>query len=775
MAFTEIFKMVGRFKKIAVKMQKITTWISQNFAEERNNFWLFLPALIGFGAAFYFTFEEKFLAHFVVCVVLFSAAVIFYFFNRNSMRSLIFIACALFLLGSFYAHFYQKIFVNYTKISGKIYVEGVGKIVAVQKFINPANGVSGVNLVISEPKLYKAKFVEKKKKAKVKKKKKKVKKKTKSKNPKKKKLKKKKKINPKTVEKNFVNLVGFQEIDREFLDFSKNYQSVEWLRIKGKDTFPNPPPKISLNIIKNSKQLKVNDVIAFRAMLQPLKAREFPEDFDFNLDAKFKKIGAYGFILSEAKIVKDAEISRLDDWFLFLREKIRGKILNVISGDEAAIASAFLIGDQSQISKATMDKIRNSGLAHLLSISGFHLSLAGAICFIATRFILSRSEYLTLRFDLKKIAAISAIFGTYFYLKIAASPLPAQRAFLMVILVLIALFVGEKINAKRAVMTAALTLILANPYAVFNISFQLSFAAILILVSFSSAKNYDENPYFLRRFFYYFAQIILISILIQIATAPFLMRSFQSLSILGFVTNVLAIPLTSFLVMPLGFAALILMPFGLEKYFLILLKQGIFLIEEITIFVSDFNFSHFVSPAISSSGVILATIGLLIFCLAQSHLRFVGIAIFSLSFATIIFTEEPDILFEGRQKFFALNSQNQLIFSKNLKPSKQRESWMKRLQENEFRSLEDSPQQDAFCDEKKCVIERGRKFLVLRGRNKLAEICKNDFDVIVNLTSKYALPDCIEKNKIRIDNFDFYQRGGHFIFFEKEKMRIETS
>ncbi len=792
-------------------MKKITTFFLNIYATERDNLWLFVPVLLGFGVVFYFSFEESFLVNFDILAALFFAALLLSFLNRYSLRFLVFLACALFLAGSFYGYFYQKIFLNQTKITGKVYVDGVGKIVAIQKFVNPVNGVTGANLVISEPKLYKSKFVEKQKKIKKRKAKKKKNKKEKKnrksrkkcertileeekidpsflserchlkpltgftdgfemkekkKKPKKKKPKKKKPISEKTIQKNFVNLAGYQEIDREFLDYSKNYQQVEWLKIKDREVFPNPPQKISLNLIKNSAQLKVNDVIAFRAMLQPPKAREFPDDFDFNLDAKFKKIGAYGFVIDQVKTMREAEISSSDEWFLSLREKIRGKILNTISGDEAAIALAFLIGDQSQISKDMMNKIRNSGLAHLLSISGFHLSLASAICFIATRFLLSRSEYLTLRFDLKKFAAIAAIFGTYFYLKIAASPLPAQRAFVMVVLVLIALFVGEKINAKRAAMTAALGLILLNPFAVFNISFQLTFAAILVLVNFSGDKNYDPHLHFLRRFWNYFMQIILISIAIQIATTPFLMRSFQSTVLFGFIANIIAIPLSSFIIMPLGFLALFFMIFGLEKYVLILMGKGIFLIENLAIFVADLNFSHLASPTISSFGITLAAIGLLLFCLLQSCFRFVGIAIFFLSFSTIFFVAKPDILFESKQKFFAVNTSDGLIFSKNLRPSKGRQIWMNKMNEEEFKSLQSHPQQEIFCDENHCEIAKNKKFLVLLKRSKISEICKNDFDVIVNLTAKYKFPECIAENKIKIDNKDFYLKGGQFFKYD---------
>jgi len=842
-------------------MQKLTAFFYDIFTREKDNLWLWMPVLFGFGAAFYFLFEESFIEKFSLLVVLFFISSFLAFLNRNSLRFLVFLGCSLFLLGGFYSDFYQKTVLNHTKISGKIYVDGIGKVESIRKFYNPKNGVEGSNLVISEPVLYKSKFAEKKKKPKKKKVKKprqkkvskKIKKDTKTdvnsvanveegdailinpekkkrrrrksdevevsrllkfeasfaenilvkktvdKKPKKKVLRKKKKTSEKTILKNFVNLKNYQEIDREFLDYSKNYQVVNWQEIKGRERFPNPPQKISINLIKNFDNISVNDVIAVRMMLQPAKAREFSDDFDFSLDAKFKKIGAYGFGIGEARILKKAEISSLEQWFLDLREKVRSKIENSLEGDISAIALAFLIGDQNRISKNLMSDIRNSGLAHLLSISGFHLALASAIFFVSTRFILSRSTFLILNFDIKKAAAIAAISGTYFYLKIAASPIPAQRAFIMVLLVLIALFVGQKINSKRTIMTAVLALILYNPLAVFNISFQLSFAAILVLGSFYEVMpRVHFNNLFLKAVCY-FIEIILVSIIIQIATTPFLMHSFQNVSLLGFIANILAIPLTSFFVMPLGFLALFLMPLNLEKYVLTLMGKGILLIEKIAVFVAEMNYSNLVSPQLSGFGLVVAILGLLLICLSSSRLRWFGVLIFGLSFLTLIFDKKPDILFDGGQKFFAIYDQkNGLIFSKDLKPSKEREIWMKKMGELEFKSIATRPiskqvQDDIIlgsasssrhsklvlesfaCDEDKCLITKSQKILVLLKRNKISEICKNDFDVIVNLTSKYLLPPCIAAGKIKIDNFDFYQKGGQFFYFEEGKIRIKTT
>jgi len=904
--------------------------------KEKTNLILWIPVLFGFGAAFYLGFSDNFSSAFFLFLGFFVSATLLSTLNHSSLRSLIFTACAIFLAGSFYANFFDKIVLDHTSIEGKIFVNAVGKVEDIRKFYNPINKYEGANLLIVNPILYKSDFVKKENvhKAKVKKpnkkkvKKKKEKKEKKPRKPRKKKErkveetstepnpslefdanmrtgsgdpvlqemaaenekpkkrrgrkkkkieeeveqviestslsesesmsgsgtpapdptfaskvmqeessieanpslefdakiktadsqnflfsdarvakqqaalsedhvlrekeqaktkktkpKKPRKISDKKIQKTFVNIPNYQDLDRGFLDSSKNYQQVNWREVNGNQLFPNPPPKVSVNLLKDFQGVAVNDVIAARLMLAPASDKEFRDDFDFAADARSKKIGAYGFVLGDVKIMKKSDVSSLDEWFLKVREAARSKIINTLNNDSAAIALAFLIGDQNQISKNLMNNIRNSGLAHLLSISGFHLALASAIFLVITRFLLSRSEYLALNFDLKKIAAIIAIGATYFYLKLAASPVPAQRSFLMVLFMLLALFAHEKVDARRSVMSALFFLLLANPYNVFSVSFQLTFAAILMLGAFHDSKiiKKDHKRHFLIRFFYYFLEMVLISILIEIATLPFLMRYFQNAAVLGFIANILAVPLTSFVIMPLGFLALFLMPFGLEKFALLGMEQGIFLLEKIANFVANLDYSYFTSPQLSKLGMVLAVLGLFLICLSKSRLIFAGIIIFLLSFSTLYFTKKPDILFDGKQKFFALyDKENGLIFSEKLKPSKKRQLWLLRLQQNEFKSFENfskkwQEEHGIFCNEEFCKIEKNKKFLVLLTRTKTSEICKNDFDVIVNLTAKYELPDCIKKDKIKIDNKDFYKKGGHFFYFEKEEMRIETT
>ncbi|MBU6339577.1 MAG: ComEC/Rec2 family competence protein [Rickettsiales bacterium] len=657
---------------------------------------------------------------------------------------------------------------------------------------------------------------------------------------KKKKAVKKRKISEKQIEKNFLNLSGYQEIDRKFLSYRTNYQQVKWRKEGERYIFPNPPKKISLLIYSNEK-LNNGDIVFLRAALDAPPKKEFIGDFDYSVDAAYKRIGGYGHGYGKLIILRKYQNSSFDDFIDDLRAQIATKIKAEIKGDEGAVATALLVGTpQSLISKEAMLQIRNSGLAHLLSISGLHMAIAASIFFVSIRFLLSYNQYLTLHFNIKKIAALIAIFSSYFYLELADSPVPAVRSFIMVALVLLAVIFDLKADAKRSLALAAFILILVNPYNVFSVSFQLSFMAILALLwlhewvsKLKKNLNYDS---LLQKFLWYFLEIILASIVVQIATMPFLIYHFRNFSTYGLLSNMVAIPLTTFITMPLGFLSILLMPFGLEKFTLYLTGVSISWLLQIAEFVTSLKYSYFITAQMSQFAFVFAVIGLFITFLIRSNLKWFGLLIFTLSLLSLIFVKKPSLLFDSKQKFFAIyNEENGLVFSKNIRSKFIRENWMNFMNEKEFKDFTKYPQEQVNCDKRKCEInvrvclqttqgndelftsscgsfepyssakfssdsciseensclESGqnilqsevkslktgskKKILVLFEREKIAEICDKNFDVIVNMTRKYALPQCFSDKQIVIDNFDFLQKGGYYFYFEGSEMLIRTA
>ena len=152
-------------------------------------------------------------------------------------------------------------------------------------------------------------------------------------------------------------------------------------------------------------------------------------------------------------------------------------------GRGGAVAAALVTGDRSAISRDTLSAMRDSGLAHLLAISGLHMGLVAAILFFGLRTLLALSERLALFYPIKKWAAAAALVGGFAYLVLTGGTIPTQRAFLMTGLVLVAVFLDRTAISMRLVAWAAAGILLIAPESLLSASFQMSFAAVVAFVA----------------------------------------------------------------------------------------------------------------------------------------------------------------------------------------------------------------------------------------------------------------------------------------------------
>lgn len=780
--------------------------IKNIFDSERLNFIFYAVLLFVLGCAFYIYFEKNCEYYSQYFIAILSFLILIWILDFKSSRAIFYLALIIFILGIFYSKFYIKHFAKNEVFEQKIYIKGEGKIVGLKEFYNPVTHYVGVNISLDNLTINKLSFqsnkidkVKNKKVKKIKKKKKKVKKKSKKSSQKiSKKQIKNQQVFARKIYKNYVNIVNYQEVDRHFVDFKKNNFSQNWIAKNNEFILENSPHKISLNLAKQSTKFNVNDILKFNAVLEPLDFPDFKESFDLKLNARVRNIQGFGFFMGAPQIIKQNQINSVDSWFLNLREIIRQKILNNLSGDVANVGLALLIGEQKQISKNLLTAIRNSGLSHLLSISGFHLSLASAIFFVSIRWFLVRIEYFALRFDIKKFSAIFAIFASYFYLKIADAPLPAQRALIMVWMVMLSLLINRKFDGKRALFLALFLLVLFNPHNLFQISFLLSFLAILTMVCyvdyfrekfFPDANLILEDKFItglLSKIKLYFCEIFIITAIIQIVTLPILMNSFQTFSFVGFFANLVAIPLVGFIIMPLGFLALFLMPISIENIPLFLMKYSIDFFIKTVEFFADFKFAIITTPYLPKLGLVLCLIFAVIFFIANhKYLKITILLFFILSFTTIFLRKNNQIIFEKSQKFYAIFYEKNLYFSKQLKPTKQLKSWLKHFEVKNSELIKKCPKNKNLnkqvcqkCFKNYCELYfENQQILVLKGRNNLSKICRKykakKFDAVVNVTKKYQIPQCFAKYnnpKIIIDNSDFLLKGTNFLEIKNKKL-----
>lgn len=778
--------------------------------------WSWLTILFAVGCIFFIKNQQVFVDNFLILSIFFTSAILLFFITKNHHQNFYYLAILIFLSGGFYSFFYQKFFLNYTKFEKKTYLKTTGKIIALKKFYNPINQHYGLSLLVSEPsfKIDNSFTKNKIKKNKSSKKtQKNYKKKYKKKSHKSSKKTSKKKSKTKKIKnfKNLVNLYGFQDIDRQFLDYKNSFGNYHFKKINNDLFLARPPPLVLVNAQSNFENIKLHDKVEFMAMFNGFKIKDFADDFDLAIDADAKKIGGFGYAIGEVKILESFSSPQFEDYFRELSAKIKNKILANMSDDIAGIAIALLVGEQNFISPAILEKIRQCGLAHLLSISGFHMTLAGLSFVIFIRYFLNFFPIIALNFDVKKISAVFALVACFFYLKISNSSLPAKRAFLMVGIMMLSYFINQKFNSKRAVMIALAGLLILNPWIIFNISFQLSFIAILVLVYFyqnysltnkinNRANNHAINKkIFLYKIFNHLQIIFLqikniffISILIQIATTPFLMNSFHNFSLISPITNIFAIPLASLIIMPSGFLALLLMPINLEKIPLKIMAIALDFLQQIIVFFSNISFANFTTSHLSIVALGLSAVAIIIFCLQQDFFcRILAIMLFIFSFFIDNFFDKPALIFSQNQKFFAIyNESSELLFSSGKKPNKQQKNWLVHFNEKKFKTIKN-------CDNSKglnnfcfiCTknhinyycqtIYNNFKILTIHNRSAIKNLCAIKSDLVVNLTSKYQLPDCFKKSHypppVIIDNFDFLNNKTHLIYLKKDKILINTA
>lgn len=784
-----------------------------------HNLWYWLPILFAFGQILFITYQPWFnnhqLHYYRHCGIFLT--MVFLCYISYKINRLLFFLClfVVFLIsGIIYCKFYHYKFLAYQKIDGLAFTNVTGKIIA----IKPSSNNKKSNIIIENPLITQyqhsaktpkkiTKKIHKKNLAKKHKNTKKVAKKSKH-NKKSTKNHGKYPFTEKNILNNFVNVKNYQDIDREFLDKNKKLAKLTWQN----KILINPPPFISIN--NSNQNLEINDVITINAMFNAQSKPDLPNSFDWQKHNLAQKIGGYGISIGKANIIKKAQISTAKQYILKIRESINIKIKNHINNpDISAVASALLIGNQEQISKNILQDIRNCGLSHLLSISGFHLGLVATMFFCLSRFLLACNQFIAIRYNIKKISAFIAIFTSYIYLNLADSPLPAQRAFIVVSIVMLSYIINEKFNPKRAIFLAFLLLILLNPYSLYNLGFQLSFLAIVILgfyysnlkplifkpnitIKNSNLKFWQTFYVFLHTFWQYFVDIIIISWLITIFSLPIIMNSVQNFAILGFVANIFAIPLASFIIMPLGVLALIFMPFGLEKIALIFMAKSIEIFLNIANYIANFQIHNtqiafITTPYLPSFALLISMFGFLLFIIHQNkYLKIMAILIFCGSISVAFWQKAPNIVFLHNQKLalFYQEKSSELFFFGKFNNLIQQQNILQKFNAKQATELPKCTQNSLpkicqqECNKSNCLfrLPNFNILLLKKSRHHLPTLCQQiitqKINLVVNFSKKYALPTlknqqlpyCLKASNIwQIDNLDFLNQGTQTIFYPK--------
>jgi competence protein ComEC len=341
-------------------------------------------------------------------------------------------------------------------------------------------------------------------------------------------------------------------------------QSVRLLLVL--DPAPGLPPRARVSIDQKlaTEAMLPGARVSLKARLVSPPAAAVPGAYDFARVAWFKQIGAIGKALGEVKLVAPAPPrSGWQRWLETKRTILTRHIEAQLQGNTGGVAAAFVTGDVGGIDLQASDDFRRSGLAHLLSISGLHVAAAIAAAMWLTLRLLALSPWLALRAPLLLIAAAAGALSGIAYTLLSGAEVPTVRSCVASLLVLGGIALGREAMTLRLVATGALIVLLFRPEALVGPSFQLSFAAVTAIVALMEHPKVREltlkrDEGHGRRILRELLSLLATGLLVEAALAPIGLYFFHRAGLYGAFANIVAIPLSTFVIMPAEALALLL-------------------------------------------------------------------------------------------------------------------------------------------------------------------------------------------------------------------------
>ncbi len=331
---------------------------------------------------------------------------------------------------------------------------------------------------------------------------------------------------------------------------------------------PDLPPRFRVNIREKDAPfgLGAGAVVTMKARLMPPQHPALPGGYDFARRAWFDGIGATGTALGPVLIAKPGKGEGA------LRQRLSAHIHSRLDGGAGAIAAALATGDQGAISEADADAMRRSGLAHLLSISGLHVTAVVGAAMLLLLKLLALSPRIALRWNVPLMAAGGGALAGIGYTLLTGAEVPTVRSCIAALLVLGGFALGREAMTLRLVATGALVVLIFWPEALVGPSFQLSFAAVTAIVALHQSRFAEHwfarrEEDWGRRMLRGFMALLLTGLVVELALIPISLVHFHKAGLYGAFANMVAIPLTTFVVMPLEALALLFDVAGLGAPF----------------------------------------------------------------------------------------------------------------------------------------------------------------------------------------------------------------
>ncbi len=496
-----------------------------------------------------------------------------------------------------------------------------------------------------------------------------------------------------------------------------------------------------------------------------------PGGLDIQRLAYFQGIGGYGRFMDLPELVDAAPQWTLSSALELWREQLAQRLRQRFPGDVGQAMTALVVGHSQGLSEQGKEAIRKSGLAHLFAISGLHMGIVAGFAFLCLRFALLGLGGPVLRLHAKKLAALATLGTAAGYLLISGAAIPAQRAFLMLALVLTAVAFDRRAFSPRLVGWAAAVILLTRPDSLLTPSFQMSFAAVSALIAFAPIWQRLLN----RGFFSGDGQersvglllaskasgLMVTSVLATLATAPFVLATFHRLALAGLVSNLLAVPLTGLWILPWGMVGLLLSPFGLGDLAFVPMSWGVGILLEWAHWFANLDVGLIYMASFSGGWTALTGMALWLALLSRGVLRIGAGLLLLASFWGPMAGEPARAFVAGNARSVAIQSPQGLILYRTRAGSFVADQWSHAQGWQDVLSLKQAEAQGLIrCDELACVTTGVRPIAISQDYESLIEDCQSAALVI---SLQASLQGC---SVPLIDYARLKQRGAVAIYAE---------
>lgn len=567
------------------------------------------------------------------------------------------------------------------------------------------------------------------------------------------------------------------------------------------------PERVRVRTLVADATLTPGQFIAFRATLSPPPAPAFPNSYDFGFSAYYMGLGAVGIATGPVRHLANTSPAppslKARAVIESVRYRITQRIMAALPGETGAIAAALITGERGGITDDTNSIYRDSGLFHILSISGLHMVIMAGAIFVVARVLFAAIPYLALRYPIKKWAAVVALVGALGYLLISGAAFATVRSYIMITVMFYAVLLDRPAVALRNVALSAMIILVVFPESVLDPGFQMSFAAVTALVAVHEAlRARRERRDQIGRGAPPMAApirevtaILISTIIASIAVSPFSIYHFHNTQTLALIANVVAIPVCNLIVMPAALAVLLALPFGFEILPLTIMGWGVDIMTWIASKVAVLPGAVARVPAISTTAFALLTTGGLWVLLWSRALRYLGLPVIVAGITLAPNVPRPDVILGRDGGTFAVRSnEGWLTAPETTQGSFEVTRWLEidGDQPAGKRAIaRPAPDKSSAiaCDQFGCTAEvRGRRISVLNGAGGLRDACGHSDLIVLRFIAQTAcsplgraiendlsasVKNATTQNPLLVDAIQLGEGGVHALYFRGPAIHIE--